>query len=130
MSYNDERYDLSDNEFAEPNAYSHPRALPHHTKSARPQQSTPETPANLTNTNASRRQQDDNNANHGASMNDSEREARDAALHAELESLRRMNQVIEGVITSLDGARGNMAVRCPIHLTHLTSPPYHTFTST
>ena len=43
-------------------------------------------------------------------MNYSDREARDAALHAELESLRRMNQVIEGVIMSLDGARGNMAV--------------------
>jgi len=123
MSYNDERFDLSDDEYAEPHATSHPRTLPHRTKPAQPQQSTPETPANPTNTNPSRRQQDNNNASHGASMNDSEREARDAALYAELESLRRMNQVIEGVITSLDGARGNMAVRYPTP-PHLTASPH------
>jgi len=112
MSYNDERQydDLSDDEYAEPNAPSHPRALPHRTKPTPHQDSTPETPANPTHTSSSRRVQDYNNVSHGASMNDSDREARHGALHAELESLRRMNQVIEGVISSLDGARGNMAV--------------------
>lgn len=39
-----------------------------------------------------------------------EQEARDAALRAELEGLRRMNQVIEGVNASLDRASTNMAV--------------------
>jgi len=112
MSYNDERQydDLSDDEYAQPNAPSHPRALPHRTKPTPHQDSTPETPANPTHTSSSRRVQDYNNVSHGASMNDSDREARHGALHAELESLRRMNQVIEGVISSLDGARGNMAV--------------------
>jgi hypothetical protein len=37
-------------------------------------------------------------------------EARDAALTQELESIRKINQVIEGVVESLEKAKGNMEV--------------------
>lgn len=38
-------------------------------------------------------------------------ELREAALKRELESVRNINQVIEGVVNSLERARGNMDVR-------------------
>jgi hypothetical protein len=37
-------------------------------------------------------------------------EARDAALRDELQSVRKINGVIEGLLTSLDSAKGNMEV--------------------
>ena len=37
-------------------------------------------------------------------------EAREAALRSELESVRKINQVIEGLLGSLDCAKGNMDV--------------------
>ncbi|RAK76315.1 uncharacterized protein BO72DRAFT_146848 [Aspergillus fijiensis CBS 313.89] len=37
-------------------------------------------------------------------------EAREAALRSELESVRKINQVIEGLLGSLDRAKGNMDV--------------------
>lgn len=37
-------------------------------------------------------------------------EAREAALHTELQSVRNINDVIEGLLTSLDNAKGNMEV--------------------
>lgn len=37
-------------------------------------------------------------------------EARDAALRTELQSVRNINQVIEGLLSSLDSAKGNMEV--------------------
>lgn len=42
-------------------------------------------------------------------------EARDAALRTELESVRNINQVIEGLLSSLDSAKGNMEVCHPRH---------------
>jgi hypothetical protein len=38
------------------------------------------------------------------------REARDAALRRELEGVRNINEVIEGVIGTLERAKGNMGV--------------------
>lgn len=38
-------------------------------------------------------------------------EGRDAALRNELQSVRKINQVIEGLLNSLDSAKGNMEVR-------------------
>jgi len=38
------------------------------------------------------------------------REAREAALKQELESIRKINQVVEGVVESLEKAKGNMEV--------------------
>lgn len=38
-------------------------------------------------------------------------EAREAALRRELEGVRNINEVIEGVIGTLERARGNMSVR-------------------
>lgn len=38
-------------------------------------------------------------------------ESREAALRKELEGVRKVNQVIEGVIGTLERARGNMGVR-------------------
>ncbi len=43
-------------------------------------------------------------------------ETREAALQRELEGVRNINQVIEGVIGTLEGARGNMGV-CTGHYT-------------
>jgi hypothetical protein len=40
-------------------------------------------------------------------------QARDAALRKELESVRSINEVIEGVVSSLDAAKGNMDVCKP-----------------
>ena len=48
----------------------------------------------------------------GESKYDTE-QARDAALQKELESVRGINEVIEGVVSSLEAAEGNMDVRCP-----------------
>lgn len=64
------------------------------------QQQPPKTPANRSTAATPR--------TNGAS-NDEE-SARDAALNAELESLRRINEVVEGVIASLDRAKANMDV--------------------
>jgi len=38
-------------------------------------------------------------------------EAREAALRTELHGVRNINQVIEGLLSSLDSAKGNMEVR-------------------
>jgi hypothetical protein len=38
-------------------------------------------------------------------------EAREAALTQELENIRKINQVVEGVVDSLDKAKSNMEVR-------------------
>lgn len=48
----------------------------------------------------------------GKSKYDAE-EAREAALRKELEGLRNINEVIEGVVDSLEKAKGNMDV-CPL----------------
>ncbi len=46
----------------------------------------------------------------GESRYDSE-DAREASLRRELDSVRSINQVMEGVLESLDRAKGNMEVR-------------------
>jgi hypothetical protein len=46
----------------------------------------------------------------GESKYDAE-EAREAALRKELEGVRSINEVIEGVVSSLECAKGNMEVR-------------------
>jgi len=38
-------------------------------------------------------------------------EAREAALHNELQSVRNINEVLEGLLKSIDRAKGNMKVR-------------------
>lgn len=43
---------------------------------------------------------------------DAQSDSRDAALRAELESVRRINAVVEGVTASLEKARSNMEVCC------------------
>lgn len=48
--------------------------------------------------------------NHDSRFNDAE-EVREAALRRELEGVRNINEVIEGVIGTLERARGNMNVR-------------------
>jgi hypothetical protein len=45
-------------------------------------------------------------------------EAREAALRRELESIRGVNKVIEGVVESLQKAKDNMAVRFTKQLQH------------
>jgi hypothetical protein len=47
-------------------------------------------------------------------------EAREAALRSELESIRNVNKVIEGVVESLQKAKDNMGVRatCLVPLRH------------
>lgn len=45
----------------------------------------------------------------GESKYDTE-QAREAALQKELESVRSINEVIEGVVSSLESAKGNMDV--------------------
>lgn len=40
-------------------------------------------------------------------------EAREAALHNELHAVRNINEVIEGLLESLDRANGNMEVNIP-----------------
>jgi hypothetical protein len=49
------------------------------------------------------------------------KEDRDAALRAELESVRNVNKVIEGVVESLQKAKSNMDVRNPHVPVHLPS---------
>lgn len=39
-------------------------------------------------------------------------EAREAALRNELHAVRNINEVIEGLLSSIDRAKGNMEVRC------------------
>ncbi len=41
-------------------------------------------------------------------------ESREAALRKELEGVRRINEVVEGVIGTLERAKGNMGVRATI----------------
>jgi hypothetical protein len=41
--------------------------------------------------------------------------AREAALRRELEGVRNINQVIEGVIATLERSKENMSVRLPCH---------------
>ena len=50
--------------------------------------------------------------NGGESKYDAE-QAHEASLQKELESVRSINEVIEGVISSLDAAKGNMDVSKP-----------------
>ncbi len=47
---------------------------------------------------------------HGESKYDAE-QAHEASLNRELESVRSINEVIEGVVSSLECAKGNMDVR-------------------
>jgi hypothetical protein len=42
-------------------------------------------------------------------------EAREAALRTELQGVRNINEVIEGLLASLDSAKGNMEVICRSH---------------
>jgi hypothetical protein len=48
----------------------------------------------------------------GESKYDAE-QAREVALHKELKSVRSINEIIEGVVSSLESAKGNMDVRGP-----------------
>ncbi len=48
-------------------------------------------------------------ANQGAQFDDEDE--RDAALRRELEGVRKINEVIEGVLGTLERAGGNMGVR-------------------
>jgi hypothetical protein len=41
-------------------------------------------------------------------------EAREAALHNELQTVRKINEVIEGLLSSIDRAKGNMDVSLPL----------------
>lgn len=51
----------------------------------------------------------------GESKYDAE-EAREAALKKELDGVRSINEVIEGVVSSLECAKGNMEVRLLLRL--------------
>jgi hypothetical protein len=51
------------------------------------------------------------NARESADSRYENEEAREAALRKELESVRSVNEVIEGVVESLEKAKGNMEVR-------------------
>ena len=44
-----------------------------------------------------------------------QQEAREVALRTELQGVRNINEVIEGLLGSLDSAKGNMEVICPSH---------------
>jgi hypothetical protein len=46
-------------------------------------------------------------------------EAREVALRRELESIKNVNKVIEGVVESLQKAKDNMEVRTPIRYRHV-----------
>ncbi len=48
----------------------------------------------------------------GESKYDAE-QAREESLQRELESVRSINEVIEGVVSSLETAKGNMGVKLP-----------------
>ncbi len=60
--------------------------------------------------------------NQGSSRFDAEdaQEAREAALQKELEGVRNVNEVIEGVIGTLERAKGNMGVCIPFPIPYLT----------
>ena len=62
------------------------------------------------------------NASHGRARFDAD-EAREVALRAELDGLRGINEVIEGVVSSLDRAKQNMEVGpLPGHSMIILSP--------
>lgn len=61
------------------------------------------------------------NQRNGESKYDTE-QAREATLQRELESVRSINEVIEGVVSSLETAKGNMNVR---HFKSPTLLPWH-----
>jgi hypothetical protein len=86
------KLDLSDSDtedlFASPSRASKPKSKPNH----KPTESTNAPPQR-----------------NGESKYDAE-QARNAALQTELESVRSINQVIEGVVSSLEAAKGNMDV--------------------
>ena len=65
----------------------------------------PKTPTNDTDTSSNQR--------NGESKYDAQ-QARNAALEKELKGVRNINAVIEGVISSLETAKGNMDVSRPI----------------
>ncbi len=68
----------------------------------------------------------------GESQYDNE-EAREILLRKELESVRNINQVMEGVVDSLERAKGNMEVTWSFYLLSirkLTSPPGQTVSRT
>jgi len=68
---------------------------------------------------------DQANATPGQSKFDAE-EAREAALRKELEGVRNINEVIEGVVDSLEKAKGNMDV-CMPYLIHFISIITHLY---
>lgn len=87
-------------------------------KSSSNTQTGPKTPAK-------RSQKIKTQAQDATKISESDNDSRDNVLRAELESVRRMNQVIEGVTASLEKARSNMSVRnslCYIHQPKVTSP--------
>lgn len=61
----------------------------------------------------------------GASKYDTE-QARNTALQKELEGVRGINEVIEGVISSLECAKGNMDVRIYLYSSPRAVPNNHT----
>ena len=73
-------------------------------KAHKPQSSVPETSKTPTASSLS-------NVAPGESRYDAE-EAREVALRKELAGIRNINQVVEGVVESLEKAKGNMDVRC------------------
>jgi hypothetical protein len=93
-----EKLDLSDSDpedlFASPSRASKPKQKPN----SKPSESTNAAPQR-----------------NGESKYDIE-QARDAALRKELESVRSINEVIEGVVSSLEAAKGNMDVRRSLNL--------------
>lgn len=67
--------------------------------------------------------QAENNAptqRNGESKYDAE-QAREVALQRELEGVRSINEVIEGVVSSLETAKGNMDVSCHCNLLYRSS---------
>lgn len=91
--------DLSDQDTEDLFASPSQKEQKHH-QSNRSASEAPQTPASSSRP---------NNAS-GESRYDAE-EAREAALRKELDGVRNMNQVIEGVVESLEKAKGNMEVR-------------------
>lgn len=78
-------------------------ASPSRTTKEKPSQQTRPEPSNLNTSGVSSREPS------GDADRDSE-QARGAALRRELAGIRSINEVIEGVITSLEQAKGNMDV--------------------
>ena len=60
-------------------------------------------------------------ANQSARFDDPE-EAREAALRRELEGVRNINSVIEGVLASLERAKGNMGVSISLFSSVFATP--------